>query len=90
MAATEVIHFPLRVQLGPRLPFSDQIPFEPGRPFLSNLPPRCRCMLTVARCLVAYFETRRHRMNRKPSKKEGSGVRGLMRLAELKRGDRLP
>jgi hypothetical protein len=80
MAATEVIHFPFRVQLSPRLPFRGQILFEPRRPFLPNLALLFRCMLTVSRDLAARFATRLYRMNCKRST-----LRGLKCLTELRR-----
>jgi len=92
MAATEVIHFPLSVQLGPRLAFPDQIPFEPGRPF----PPKRTSKVP----LHAYSgpipsglfcdKTTSH----EPQIVHDVAVRGTrhegLRLTELERGDHRP
>jgi hypothetical protein len=90
MAATEVIYFPLWVQLGPRLPFPYQTPFEYGRPFLLNLPPKCRCMLTLTRRVVAYSARKPYRMNRRSSTTTWSAAHGLRLRAEPERGDHHP
>jgi len=50
MAVREVIHFQLWVQLGLRLLFPTQIPFEPVSLFPPNMPPQCPCSLPGAEC----------------------------------------